>query len=69
MTLRHYGLPAAFLLALTSAAFAEEKNAKEQDRQDPIVLEKSGGFVIGGKVIPDAKSPDKQLSCDHGYVE
>jgi hypothetical protein len=40
------------------------------------VLEKSGGFIIGGyhKTIPSTNpniptNPNRTLSCDHGYVE
>ena len=35
----------------------------------PIVLEQSGGFNIGGKVIHDPDDPDQTLTCDHGYTE
>lgn len=55
---------AAFLIlaAMSSGALAE-KGPK------PIVLEKSGGFVIGGKIITSPTNPNRTLSCDHGYVE
>ena len=39
-------------------------------RKEPIVLQESGGFIIGGEhrvLNPDA--PNRTLSCDHGYVE
>jgi hypothetical protein len=37
----------------------------------PIVLEGSGGFIIGGKHLEglNATDPTRTLSCDHGYVE
>jgi hypothetical protein len=37
--------------------------------QSPIVLEKSGGFVIGGHSIENPAVPGQHHSCDHGYVE
>ena len=39
------------------------------ERKPPIVLDRSGGFQIGGKIIHDPKRPNNTLSCDHGYVE
>lgn len=33
------------------------------------MLDRSGGFNVGGKIISDPSSPDKTFSCDHGYVE
>jgi len=67
--LRNY-FPSAtffFVAGLSSAALAHDFN---ENRQDTIVLEKTGGFIIGGqhKVINPA-TPDRTLSCDHGYVE
>jgi hypothetical protein len=56
----------------TSAAWAHGSDHKDKDnnRNNPIVLEKSGGFIIGGqhKVINPAV-PNRTLSCDHGYME
>jgi hypothetical protein len=71
MNLRKYGLPAALLLvaATGSSALAQDNRGQAQDRQDPIVLAKSGGFVIGGKVLENPKNANQHLSCDHGYVE
>ena len=50
-----WGLPAGALLlvAATSGVWAHN----DRDRKDPIVLEKSGGFIIGGyhKTIPSTK--------------
>ena len=48
MTLRQCGLLAVVSLV---GALAQSTQGQAQGRQDPIVLEKSGGFVIGGKVI------------------
>ena len=70
MNLRRYGLPAALLLAAaTSGALAQNSQGQAQDRQNPIMLAKSGGFVIGGKVLENPKNASQHLSCDHGYVE
>ncbi|KAH6621461.1 hypothetical protein B0J18DRAFT_432569 [Chaetomium sp. MPI-SDFR-AT-0129] len=35
----------------------------------PILLRQSGGFTIGGRVIPHPTIPNMTLSCDHGYIE
>ena len=40
-----------------------------QEQQAPIALERSGGFVAGGKVIANPGDPAQHHSCDHGYVE
>jgi hypothetical protein len=57
------------LAALAVVAMAGCASAQPAPREAPIVLEKSGGFIIGGKTIQDPKDPAKHLSCDHGYVE
>jgi hypothetical protein len=59
-------LAALLLVSATSGALAHDN-----DRKDPIVLESSGGFIIGGKHLAglDAAHPYRTLSCDHGYVE
>lgn len=38
-------------------------------KKSPIVLDESGGFSIGGKVLSNPQNPNQTLSCDHGYVE
>jgi hypothetical protein len=63
-------LAALLLVAATSTGAL----AHDNDRKDPIVLEKSGGFIIGGyhKHITPTTPPQADyttLSCDHGYVE
>ncbi len=67
MRLRQYGLLAAVLIAAATGALAQDDRGR--DRQPPIVLAKSGGFVIGGKVLENPQNPSQHLSCDHGYVE
>lgn len=57
-------LGAAVAVAMSSSAMAHGNSSKK-----PITLEKTGGFVIGGKVISNPANPARTLSCDHGYVE
>ncbi|VFU10281.1 alpha/beta hydrolase [Methylocella tundrae] len=63
--LRNYcPLAALLLIAATSGG------ALAWEARKPIVLDSSGGFEVGGKVIPiDPATPNRTLSCDHGYVE
>ena len=37
--------------------------------RSPIMLEKTGGFTIGGKIISNPNFTSQTLSCDHGYME
>ena len=58
---------AAFLLAglgVTACADMERGAAKP-----PIVLDSTGAYEVGGKVIRNPADPSQTLSCDHGYVE
>ena len=66
---RYRLLPVLLLVAATGSASAQNNQGQAQDRHAPIMLAKSGGFVIGGKVLQDPKNTDRHLSCDHGYVE
>jgi hypothetical protein len=66
-------LSAGAMLALAGSAAAHDNR---HDDKGPIMLSKSGGFVIGGKVVtipstnPNVPTPtNRTLSCDHGYVE
>lgn len=45
------------------------QGAPDLGQDSPIILQKSGGFVIGGKVLNNPQDPSQHLSCDHGYVE
>lgn len=56
---------AAFLLAFASGAAAHGDRGSSKH----IVLDRTGGFVIGGKIITSPTNPNRTLSCDHGYVE
>jgi hypothetical protein len=60
MRIGDYRLLAMLLVA--ASAIAQQPPA-------PIVLAKSGGFVIGGRTIASPQDPSRHLSCDHGYVE
>src|SRR5262245_19724966 len=58
-------LAAALLLAgLGQTAFAEEARKKP-----PIVLESTGAYEVGGRLLAKPGDPNQTLSCDHGYVE
>ncbi|UZE49644.1 hypothetical protein ONR75_02140 [Rhodopseudomonas sp. P2A-2r] len=58
-------LAAALLLAgLGHPALAQAEGPKP-----PIVLDSTGAFEVGGKVISKPDDPSQTLSCDHGYVE
>ena len=60
-------LAAALLFAgLSNAAFAEEGR---KSPKPPIVLESTGAYEVGGKVIAKPGDPSQTHSCDHGYVE
>ncbi|MBX3620393.1 MAG: alpha/beta fold hydrolase [Rhizobacter sp.] len=60
-------LLAASLVAACTTAALEEKTATTA--KQPIVLESTGAFEVGGKVISNPADPKQTLSCDHGYVE
>jgi hypothetical protein len=54
------------LIGLGSTAFAEEAR---KPSKPPIILESTGAYEVGGKVIAQPGDPSQTLSCDHGYVE
>src|SRR5260370_36362516 len=64
MNRRDLKVLAAALLsaALNQAAFAD-------DKKPPIILDSTGAYEVGGKVISKPGDPSQTLSCDHGYVE
>jgi hypothetical protein len=35
----------------------------------PIILDRTGGFSIGGRIASSPTNPASTISCDHGYVE
>jgi hypothetical protein len=60
-------LVAALLFAgLGHAALAQEGR---KPPKAPIILESTGAYEVGGKVVAKPGDPSQTLSCDHGYVE
>lgn len=62
-------LTACLTLTVLVGGFADDAAADRPERKGPIMLDRSGGFEIGGKVIVNPANPGQTLSCDHGYVE
>lgn len=54
-----------FLALFASGVHSEEQNVQRR----PIMLDRSGGFNVAGKVIQNPRNPNMTLSCDHGYME
>ncbi|KAH9897154.1 hypothetical protein F4778DRAFT_793719 [Xylariomycetidae sp. FL2044] len=54
------------LVALTGAMIPPNDR---ENWKTPIILGKSGGFTIGGRILESSFSSDFTLSCDHGYME
>jgi hypothetical protein len=52
--------------ALSNTAFAQ---ADRGPSKPPIILESTGAYEVGGKVIIKPDDRNQTLSCDHGYVE
>ena len=57
---------ALLLVGLGHAAFAEEGR---KPSKPPIILESTGAYEVGGKVVAKPGDTSQTLSCDHGYVE
>jgi len=64
-----------FAVGTTGGAWAHSDRWDDDDK-NPIRLEKTGGFIIGGyhfNVPPTnpntPPNPNRTLSCDHGYME
>ena len=51
---------------LSNAAFGQGDRGPSKP---PIILESTGAYEVGGKVITKPDDPNQTLSCDHGYVE
>lgn len=62
-------LTAFSLLLLTSLVAAVKSPEQYRERRKPIVLDRTGGFQIGGVIKHDPRFPNNTLSCDHGYME
>lgn len=56
---------ASVLVRLLLAAWASLASAT--DAEQNIILAKSGGFAVGGRVVTNETG--NTLSCDHGYLE
>jgi len=67
--MRSIGLGLLAILSVTSASGVYAQANSDLDRERPIVLARSGGFAVGGKVLENPANPSQHLSCDHGYVE
>lgn len=60
-------LAAACVIAATcTAAYAAGERAPAKPN---IILQSTGAYEVGGKVIANPANPNETLSCDHGYVE
>jgi len=57
------------VLLLFASSFVAADSARHRERRDPIVLDRSGGFQIGGVIKHSPIFPNNTLSCDHGYME
>ena len=62
-------LVCAALMLATMGLGSPVVTARSEDRRRPIMLDRSGGFNVGGKIISDPRFPNMTLSCDHGYME
>ncbi len=56
-----------FVLATMTPASYPGANAAQSSK--PIMLDRSGGFAIGGTTISNPNNTKQTLSCDHGYME
>lgn len=57
------------LLSVPTPAGATSPPSSHRDWNKPIVLDRSGGFQIGGAIITNPNNTNQTLSCDHGYME
>ncbi|KAK4209974.1 hypothetical protein QBC37DRAFT_377496 [Rhypophila decipiens] len=57
------------LLSLPHGVNAESLSSSHRDWDKPIMLDRSGGFQIGGTIITNPNNTNQTLSCDHGYME
>lgn len=61
--------PVVAALAIVGLASPALAAGDRGPSKPPIVLDSTGAFEVGGKVIANPSNPDETLSCDHGYVE
>jgi hypothetical protein len=69
MLTQHCAIGAAAVALLLGGLAAPTSAAERAPAKPPIVLDETGGFEVGGKVITNPSNPAETLSCDHGYVE
>ncbi|KAI1354842.1 hypothetical protein F5Y01DRAFT_328632 [Xylaria sp. FL0043] len=65
LTNKIYVVCVGFLALMASGVRSNEQNEKRR----PIMLDRSGGFNVAGKIIQNPRNPNMTLSCDHGYME
>lgn len=61
-------LSSSLIFLVVATDLVQTRKADKNGRK-PIMLDSSGGFEIGGKILVNPKNPNETLSCDHGYVE
>ena len=59
----------ALLVSSLAAASMLGSAAHAARSSKPILLDRSGGFAIGGATLTNPNNTQQTLSCDHGYVE
>ncbi|MGD9812325.1 MAG: alpha/beta fold hydrolase [Sphingobium sp.] len=65
--MRRYSISSSLIAGLALICAPSGVVAADQQSRKPIIIERQGSFVVGGKVIGDPNK--KSLSCDHGFVE
>jgi len=61
--------PLALALLIVGGSTAAYAQGNRSPSKPPIVLESTGAYEVGGKVIANPANANETLSCDHGYVE
>lgn len=62
--------PLVALMLVAASSTGALAGKKTDPNSQPIVLDESGGFQIGGQhLVVNPSTPNRTLSCDHGYVE
>jgi len=61
--------PFAVALLLAAAGGGAAGQGARAPAKPTIVLDATGAYEVGGKVIHNPADPAQTLSCDHGYVE
>jgi len=61
--------PAGAILLLAATTGSALAHGDRGPSKKPITLDRTGGFVIGGKIAVNPNNANRTLSCDHGYIE